>query len=161
MKIRTVTIADIPLVYDFICAIASFEKLRHAVVASLSDLHDSFFGPHAVVHGLLLEHEQKVIGFALYYFNFSSFVGRPGLYIEDLFVLPEYRGTGGGSLLFDAMVKIAHERSCGRMEWSVLDWNQKAIDFYITKGAVAMDGWTVYRMSEQAIAALATRADRP
>lgn len=150
MIIRNATKNDIPLILKLIQEIAEYEKLSHEVIATEEILHKSLFEEKSseVVIGEL---NSEPIGYALFFHNFSTFLGRKGLYLEDLFVRPQYRGKGFGKKLLLHLVKIAKERGCGRMEWSVLNWNTPAIEFYKSLGAKPMDEWTVYRLDESAI----------
>ncbi len=143
--IRLAKEEDVALILDFIKRLAEYEKLAGEVVATEAVLYDSLFVKKAA-EVLICEVDDKPAGFALFFHNFSTFIGKRGLYLEDLFVKPEMRGRGLGKLLLTALGKIANERDCGRMEWSCLDWNQPSIDFYRYIGAVPMDGWTVYRL---------------
>ena len=149
MTIRFATQQDTPEILNLIKAIADYEKLLHEVTATEEILYDSLFARKAA-EVLLGEYDGKVIGFALFFHNFSTFTGKPGLYLEDLFVLPEYRHRGFGKQFFSALKQLARDRNCGRMEWICLDWNAPAIQFYTESlKAVPMDEWTVYRLSEE------------
>jgi len=157
--IRPATAADVPTLLELIHGIAEYEKLSHAVANSEEALLAAGFGPDPYFRALLCEKgtEKRAVGFALYFYTYSTFTGKPSLFLEDLFVRPDERGSGFGKALFMELVKIARERGCGRMEWSVLDWNRPAIDFYLRLGAKAMDEWTVYRLDEAALQKLAGR----
>ena len=146
---------DIPLILSFILKIAEYEKLSDKVVATEETLRASLFGPRPAAEVLLAHWGEKPAGYAVFFHNFSTFVGRTGLYLEDVFVEPELRGKGIGKALLIAVARVARDRNCGRMEWAVLNWNQPAIDFYLSLGAQPMDEWTNYRMTEEAIAKLA------
>jgi GNAT superfamily N-acetyltransferase len=156
IHIRPATAADVPLILDFIRGIAEYEKLLHAVVADVPTLRRQLF-PTAAEGGrpaaeVLIGHlNDEPQGFALFFQNFSTFVGRTGIYLEDLFVRPAARGVGLGAALFAAVASEANRRGCARMEWSVLDWNTPAIDFYKQRGAAAMDEWTVFRLTGDAL----------
>jgi GNAT superfamily N-acetyltransferase len=150
-EILPATEADVPLILDLIRGIAEYEKLSHEVVATEELLREHLFGSRPAAEVLIARIEDTAVGFALYFQNFSTFVGRPGIHLEDLFVRPEYRGKGIGRALLTAVAKIAAERKCGRLEWSVLDWNEPAIKFYATLGAKPMSEWTVWRMTEEEI----------
>ncbi|MCK9209864.1 MAG: GNAT family N-acetyltransferase [Ignavibacteriaceae bacterium] len=142
---------DLPLLISFIKKIAEYEKLTHEVVATEEILRESLFGkkPSAeVVFGYL---ENEPVAYAVYFYNFSTFIGKKGLYLEDLFVLPELRGKGVGKKMLLYLFQKALDEKCGRMEWAVLDWNESAINFYKSLGAKAMDEWTIFRMDEAAI----------
>jgi len=153
--IREATSADVPVILSLIKGIAEYEKLLHEVVATEEGLRDALFGERRHAEVLLAESGAEVLGFALFFHNFSTFVGRPGVYIEDVFVWPEHRGRGIGKALFDRIAQIAHERNCGRLEWNVLDWNEPAIGFYQSLGARPLDEWTMYRLDEEGIRGLA------
>ena len=142
---------DAPKILDFIQALAKYEKLSHEVTADTQQLEETLFGQHSYAEVLIAESENTSVGFALFFHNYSTFLGQPGLYLEDLFVKPEARGLGVGKAFLQKLAKIALERKCGRLEWSVLDWNEPAIGFYTSIGAKAMDEWTVYRMTETAM----------
>ncbi len=149
--IRSATLADIPTLLRFIKALAEFENLQHEVVATEEGLRDSLFGGSSKAEAVIAWAGQEPVGFAVFFQNFSTFLGRPGLYLEDLFVLPGYRGRGIGRKLLAHVAKVAVSRQCGRLEWAVLDWNERAIRFYERLGARAMSEWTVYRISGQAL----------
>ena len=158
--------ADVPDILRFIRELARFEKLEHEVEATEDVLRGSLFGERRHAEALLLEEGAERVGFALFFHNFSTFLGRPGLYLEDLYVRPEKRGKGYGTLMLRHLAKIALARGCGRMEWWALDWNRSAIDFYRSVGAEGMSDWTVYRLAGDALARLAAppggdRARRP
>ncbi|MGE0003795.1 MAG: N-acetyltransferase family protein [Candidatus Izemoplasmatales bacterium] len=145
--IRKAVRADVPQILSCIRGIAEYEKLSHQVEADEATLEASLFDRQEA-HVLLCEEAKKVLGFALYFYNFSTFKGRKGLYLEDLFVFPNHRGKGYGRKLFLSLVQIAKEEHCGRMEWVCLDWNSSAIDFYTSLGAKPMSDWTIYRLDE-------------
>jgi GNAT superfamily N-acetyltransferase len=154
-KIRFATLSDIPLILQFIKELAEYEQLLHEVVATEDILQETLFGPksHAeVVIGYL---EEKPVSFALFFHNFSTFLGRPGIYLEDLYVRPGARGQGVGKMMLSYLAALAENRKCGRLEWWVLDWNETAINFYKSIGAKPMDEWTVYRVTGQALDNLA------
>lgn len=155
LSIRQATPDDTPLILDLIRQLAVYEELEHEFVATAAGFKENVFAKkHAEV--LIASEGDKAVGFALYFFNFSTFVGKPGLYLEDLFVEPQYRGKGYGKQLFVALAKIARAKDCGRMEWSVLDWNAPSIAFYTSLQAKPMEGWTVFRLTANEIEALAT-----
>lgn len=156
IDIRTATEEDVPLLLHFIKELAEYEHLSHEVMATEETLRESLFG-RRVAETLLAYSGDEPAGFALFFHNFSTFLGRPGIYLEDLYVRPEYRGSGIGRTLLVHIAKLAGERGCGRFEWSVLDWNEPSIGFYKSLGAVAMDDWTVYRLSGDALQALSSR----
>lgn len=152
--IRKATENDTKTIFSLIHQLAVYEKLEHEVVTTVDELKENiFYKKYAEV--LIAEEHGKPIGFALYFFNFSTFVGKPGLYLEDLFVEPRYRGKGYGKKLLIELAGIAAAKNCGRMEWSVLDWNEPSIQFYKSMGAKPMDEWTVYRLTEEKIHQLA------
>jgi GNAT superfamily N-acetyltransferase len=153
--IREATIDDVPAIARLIRALAEYERLAHEVVLDEQRLATHLFGERRYAEVLIAEDGGETAGFALYFHNFSTFLGQPGIYLEDLFVVPEHRGRGLGKALLAALARIAVERGCGRLEWAVLDWNEPSIAFYRSLGAVAMDDWTTYRMSGNALAALA------
>lgn len=153
-QIRKATESDTPIIFDLIKKLAVYEKMEDEVITSVEELKDNIF-THKFSKVLIAEENDKPVGFALYFYNFSTFVGKPGLYLEDLFVEPEYRGKGYGKKLFIKLAKIAKAENCGRMEWSVLNWNTPAIDFYKSLQAKPMDEWTVYRLDKKGIADLA------
>ncbi len=155
--IRTATESDIPLILTFIRALADYEKLAHAVVATEELLHATLFGEKRYAEVLIGEEDGTPVGFALFFHNYSTFLARPGLYLEDLFVKPEKRGRGYGKALLVRLAQIAKERRCGRFEWAVLDWNTPAIEFYKSLGARAVDDWTIFRVDGEALDALAKR----
>ncbi|MBI4473102.1 MAG: GNAT family N-acetyltransferase [Acidobacteria bacterium] len=154
-QIKRATERDVPVILSFIRQLAEYEKLSHAVVASEEVLRESLFGARPVAEVVLGYHEQKPVAFAVYFHNFSTFLGRPGIYLEDLFVIPEMRGRGFGRAMLTYLAKTARERKCGRLEWSVLDWNEPAIKFYKNLGAVSLDDWTVFRVTGEALRRLA------
>jgi len=141
---------DAGLILQFIRALAEYEQMADQVVATEELLRAQLFEKNAAKVIFAMEGEKEV-GFALYFHNFSTFLGRAGLYLEDLFVLPEYRGRGYGKALLARLAAIAVEEGCGRMEWVCLDWNRPGIDFYKSKGAVPVDGWTIYRLTGDAL----------
>jgi GNAT superfamily N-acetyltransferase len=145
--IRSATQADIPQILSFIRALADYENLSKACVATEALLHENLFGLAKAAEVLIAEIDSRPVGFALFFGSFSTFLARPGIYLEDLFVLPEARGHGVGKALLKAVARIAVQRDCGRLEWAVLDWNEPAIGFYKSVGAVPMEEWTTYRMT--------------
>lgn len=155
LRIREAVAADAPLVLRFIQALAEYERLRDACVATLEDIERTVFGPDAVPRVLIAEWEGEPVGFALYVRNYSTFLARPGIWLEDLFVVPEARGRGVGKALLATLARIASERGYGRVEWSVLDWNTPSIDFYRSLGAEALDEWTTFRLTGEAMRRLA------
>ena len=161
LTLRRATVDDVPAILDLIRGIAEYERLSHEVEATEALLRRHGFGPRPIFEAVLAEAGGQAVGFALYFFTFSTFKARPTLYLEDLFVRPAMRGRGIGRRLLARLARIAVERECGRMEWSVLDWNSPARDFYFKLGAVAMDEWTVFRMTPEAFGQLAREADGP
>lgn len=153
--IRPATPADVPTIVSLIRALADYEKLTHEVVLDDDRLREHLFGPRPYAEVLMAEVEGRSVGFALFFHNYSTFLGRPGIYLEDLFVLPEHRGHGLGKALLVALAKLAAERECGRLEWAVLDWNEPSIRFYESLGAVAKKEWIIYRTTGEALAKLA------
>lgn len=145
---------DLGLILDFIKELANYEKLLHEVVATEEILMDSLFVRKAA-EVIIGEHKEEPIGFALFFHNFSTFLGRPGIYLEDLYIKPEMRGNGYGKLLLAFLAKLAKERNCGRFEWWCIDWNEPSINFYKSIGAIPMDEWTVYRVTGKALDDLA------
>lgn len=158
LTIRPAMPDDIDMIIGFIRALADYEKLSHAVKADPATLTHYLFGPRPMAEVLMAESGGAAIGFALFFHNFSTFEGRPGLYLEDLFVQPESRGVGAGRALLARLAQIALERDCARLEWSVLDWNAPAIAVYHAIGAQPMDEWTVQRLDGEALRALAATA---
>ena len=153
--IRPATPADVPTIARLIRALSEYERLAHQFDCDEARLRECLFGPRPYAEVLLAEEAGAVVGFALFFHNFSTFMARPGLYLEDLFVEPEHRGHGHGKALLAALARTAVERGCGRLEWSVLNWNEPAIGFYRALGAVQMNDWTVYRLTGDALRAMA------
>ena len=149
-EFRNATADDCTLILEFIKGLAEYEKMSDDVVATEDLLREWIFEKQKAEVIFALE-DGREIGFALFFHNFSTFVGRAGIYLEDLFVLPEYRKRGHGKALILELARIANERKCGRMEWSCLDWNQPSIDFYLSLGAKPMNEWTTYRLSGDAL----------
>jgi GNAT superfamily N-acetyltransferase len=154
LQIRPAAQADVGALLGLIRELADYERMADQVITTPDLLAKSMFGDDAVASAVLAEWQGEVVGFALWFRNFSTFVGRPGLYLEDLYVRDSHRGRGIGKALLLHLAGIARERGYGRMEWSVLDWNQPAIDFYRSLGAVPMDEWTVFRLDRRALEAL-------
>lgn len=146
---------DVPLILSFVRKLAEYEKLSHLVVATEANIHKSVFGVNPAAEVLLAYWDGQPVGFALYFRNFSTFLGQTGIYLEDLFVDPEHRGKGIGKALLIRLAKIALERGYGRLEWAVLDWNTPSIEFYRRLGAVPLDEWTAYRLTGDALSRLA------
>lgn len=154
LEIRPATAADVPTILALISELAAFERLSHEVVATEDGLREALFGARPGAEVVIGELNTEVVGFALFFPNFSTFLGRPGMYLEDLFVRPKFRGQGHGEQLLRHLAQICLERNYGRLEWSVLDWNQRAIDFYKALGARPMDEWTVFRVTGEALVKL-------
>jgi GNAT superfamily N-acetyltransferase len=153
--IRAATEADVPLILRFIRELAEYERLAHEVVATEEILRETLFGARRYAEVLIAEEDGEAAGFALFFHNFSTFLGRPGIYLEDLYVRPEMRGRSTGRALLAHLAALAVERGCGRLEWWVLDWNESAIRFYRSLGAQPMDDWTVFRVAGDALHRLA------
>lgn len=153
--IRTATPDDCGQILQFVRALAEYEKLLHKVVATEEILQKHLFGDHPTAEVIIGEADGSPVGFALFFQNFSTFLGQPGIYLEDLFVSPAQRGKGYGKALLACLAQIAIDRQCGRLEWSVLDWNTPAIEFYQSLGAETMDGWKVNRLSGDHLTAVA------
>lgn len=155
LSISIATEADLPLVLDFIRGLAEYERLAHEVVATEERLRATLFGPRPYAECVIARWDGIPAGFALFFHNYSTFLAQPGIYLEDLFVKPEMRGKGIGRSLLRHLARLTQERNCGRLEWSVLDWNESAIGFYKSLGAVPLDDWTIFRMRGEALAKLA------
>ena len=155
LSIREATKDDLGQIFRFICDLAEYERLRHEVYADVEMLGKYLFGPRPMAEVLIGEIDGAPKGFALFFHNFSTFEGKPGLYLEDLFVVPEARGSGLGKALLSRLARIALDRDCARFEWAVLDWNEPAIAFYRAIGARPMDEWTVQRLDGEALRQLA------
>ena len=153
-SIRQATEQDVPLILSFIRQLAEYERLSHEAVVNEKTLRENLFGPRRYAEVLLGYAGEKPVAFAVFFHNFSTFLGRPGLYLEDLFVIPEMRGKGFGRTMLVELARIARERNCGRFEWAVLDWNQPAIQFYKNLGAIPMDEWTIFRVTGEALGRL-------
>lgn len=148
LTIRRAEKTDIPYILKLIKELAEYEKLLHEVVTTEKHLEEVIFGDKKFVEVLLAEINGEIAGQTIFFHNFSTFVGRPGLYIEDLYVRPQHRGKGIGKALLNGVIELAKERNCGRVEWVVLDWNKPAIDFYKNIGAKPLDEWTIFRLTE-------------
>ena len=159
VRLRFAQPQDAALVLDFVRELAAFEQLAHEVVADEATLADSLFGDHPAAEVVIAEVDGEPAAFALFFHNYSTFLGRRGLYLEDLFVRPRFRGEGLGRLLMTYLARLAIERGCGRFEWWVLDWNADALGFYRDLGATGMDDWTVQRISGDALQRLAAQFD--
>jgi GNAT superfamily N-acetyltransferase len=149
---------DVPIILRLIEALGEYERLSHEIVATEDGLRTWLFGPRPAAEVVLAYVDDTVVGFALFFHNFSTFLGRPGLYLEDLFVIPEWRGRGIGKRLLVHLAALAVERGCGRMEWSVLDWNEPALRFYARMGARVMQEWKLCRLTGESLAHLAGKS---
>ncbi|MEE2658922.1 MAG: GNAT family N-acetyltransferase [Candidatus Latescibacterota bacterium] len=154
--LRLATAEDVDLVFDFVHQLAEYEKLAHEVVADVAQLKRSLFGQRPAAEVLFAFVDDMPAGFAVFFHNFSTFLGKPGIYLEDLFVLPKLRRRGIGKRLLQRIAQLAVERGCGRFEWSVLDWNDPAKEFYRRHGAEPMEEWTVYRVTGESLQQLAS-----
>ena len=161
LQIRKATEADVPVIVWFIRQLAEYERLLQEAVMTEETLRESLFGSRPSGEVLLGYHQDKPVAFAVFFHNFSTFLGRRGLYLEDLFVIPEMRGKGFGRALLVHLAQIARERNCGRFEWAVLDWNEPAIEFYKRLGAVPMSEWTIFRVTGKALDRLADGRSEP
>jgi GNAT superfamily N-acetyltransferase len=157
--IRSATREDCPTILAFIKQLAAYEKLAHEVVATEEKLQLTLFGEQPSAEVIIAEYQNIPVGFALFFTNYSTFLAKPGIYLEDLYVQADMRGKGFGKKLLAHLAGLAVERDCGRLDWWVLDWNQPAKDFYLSLDAEPMDGWTVNRLSGKALAALAEQRD--
>ncbi|MGH7487114.1 MAG: GNAT family N-acetyltransferase [bacterium] len=157
--IRAARQGDAGIILGLIKELAAYEKLAHEVVATEQDIDAQLFGAHPHAEALVAEYSGKAVGFALFFHNFSTFLGRPGLYLEDLYVKPEFRGRGFGKRLLAHLAQLAVQRDCGRFEWAVLDWNTPAIRFYESLGAKIVDEWKINRMTGDALRKLAQTAE--
>ncbi|QEM82108.1 GNAT family N-acetyltransferase [Halomonas binhaiensis] len=151
LHIRPAKPSDASQILAFITELADYEKARHEVKANLEDIENTLFGKQATAQALLCLRDEQPIGFAVYFFSYSTWLGRNGLYLEDLYVSPEHRGIGAGKLLLKHLAREACAKGCGRLEWSVLDWNTPAIEFYQSIGAVPQDEWIRYRMEGEVL----------
>lgn len=151
INIREANIGDTQQILDFILELAIYEKAEHEAKANADHIHATLFCESPKVHGLIAEIDGSSVGFAVYFYNYSTWLGKHGIYLEDLYVSPTARGSGAGKALLKELSKIAVANGCGRVEWSVLDWNTPAIDFYLAMGAKPQDEWTVYRLTGDAL----------
>jgi len=154
-KICAITPAEVPGLLEMIRELARFEKLEHEVKATVELLQHALFGPQPAARALLARVDGELAGYALYFFTFSTFVGRAGIWLDDLFVRPQFRGQGLGRALIESVATVGAERNCGRFEWAVLDWNKPSIDFYKSLGAAPLDDWTSFRLTGDALDRLA------
>jgi GNAT superfamily N-acetyltransferase len=157
-SIRSAQVEDVSAIFGLIQALAEYEKLSHAVTGNPAALREHLFGDRPCVEAVLADLEGRSVGFALFFTNYSTFLTKPGIYLEDLFVLPEYRGMGIGKALLSHLANLALERGCGRLEWSVLDWNEPAIGFYQRMGATVLPNWRICRVTEEVMVQLALAA---
>ena len=155
ITVLSATPDDVPIILSFIRELAEYENLLHRVTATEQLLHDGLFGARPYAEVLMGRLDGRAVGYALFFHSFSTFLARPGIYLEDVYVQQAHRGRGVGKALLRGVARVARELRCGRIEWSVLDWNKPSIDFYLSLGAVPMDEWTMYRMDERAIELLA------
>lgn len=155
--INQMTRDDVPGLLELIRELARFERLEHEVEATVESLTDSFFGPKPVARALIGRANSELAGYALYFFTFSSFIGRPGIWLEDLYVRPAFRRKGLGRAMIEAVARIGAERNCGRFEWTALNWNKNALDFYRKLGAQMMDDWVLVRMNADGLRRVANR----
>ena len=151
LRIRMAEEKDVPVLLEFIKKLALYERLSHVVTATEEILHRNLFGKKRAAEAILAEYQGRVAGFAVYFYNFSTFEGKPGIFIEDLYVDESHRRQGLGLAMFMYIARLAKERGCGRLEWSVLDWNEPAIQFYENLGAAALNDWTIYRLTGEAL----------
>jgi GNAT superfamily N-acetyltransferase len=151
LQIRPATRDDAALILRFITDLAIYEKAEHEVKTDVAGIESSLFAENSTAHALICEHDGQPIGYAVYFFNYSTWLGKHGLYLEDLYISPQSRGVGAGKALLQHLANIAVDKGCGRFEWSVLDWNTSAIEFYESFGARPQDEWTTYRLTGQAL----------
>jgi len=154
-EIRPASEDDVPIILSFIKELAEYERLSHEVIATEDTLRECLFGERRFAEVVIGYYGNEPVGFALFFYNFSTFLSKPGIYLEDLYVKPEFRRRGYGRALLLHLARLAKERGCGRFEWSALDWNEPAINFYKNLGAVPMDEWTVYRVTGETLSRLA------
>lgn len=155
LTLEIATEQDTPLILSFIKELAEYERLAHEVIATEEIIKETLFGKHAYAEVIIARWDGKPVGYALFFHSFSTFLGRPGIYLEDLFVRPSMRGKGIGKALLVYLAQLAKERKCGRLEWAVLNWNESAINFYKSLGAKPMNEWTVYRLIGETLDKLA------
>lgn len=151
IEIRPATAADVQLIYDFIVELAVYEKAKHEVVTTPEELTRTLFGPDAKARALVCSVDGQPAGYAVYFYNFSTWLGRNGIWLEDVYITPAFRGRGAGKALLKHVAGIAVKENCGRFEWSVLNWNTPAIEFYESLGAKPLDEWTIYRLTGDAL----------
>ena len=151
LQIRPATHDDVAPILEMVKELAAYERLLHTVQATEADLREALFGPRPVAEALVADRGGRAVGFALFFHNYSTFVGRPGLYIEDLYVRPAHRGQGIGGALMSHMIRLAKDRRCGRVEWAALEWNEPALRFYEAMGATALNEWRIFRLTQEAM----------
>jgi GNAT superfamily N-acetyltransferase len=151
LQIRPATHDDVAPILEMVKELAAYERLLHTVQATEADLREALFGPRPVAEALVADRSGRAVGFALFFHNYSTFVGRPGLYIEDLYVRPAHRGQGIGGALMSHMIRLAKDRRCGRVEWAALEWNEPALRFYEAMGATALNEWRIFRLTQEAM----------
>jgi GNAT superfamily N-acetyltransferase len=157
LKIRPAQAKDVDAIFELILGLAAYEQLTDRVTGSTELLRSHLFGERPYAEAIVAELDDRTIGFALFFHTYSTFLTQPGLYLEDVFVAPEYRRQGVGKALMTSVIKIARDRGCGRLEWSVLDWNQSAIEFYQSLGATILPDWKICRMSAETLAGIGNR----
>jgi GNAT superfamily N-acetyltransferase len=155
IEIRQATVSDAALIHHYITELAIYEKAQHEVIASVADIERSLFAADSPAHGLICLIDGLAVGFAIYFYSYSTWLGRKGMYLEDLYISPEHRGSGAGKRMLRHLAGIACEAGCGRLEWSVLDWNEPAIQFYLSLGASPQDEWIRYRLAGDTLTAFA------
>ena len=158
LKIRPAQVEDVDPIFELILGLAKYEQLTDRVTGNSDLLRSHLFGSRPYAESIVAELDTKIVGFGLFFHNYSTFLTQPGLHLEDVFVLPEYRRQGIGKALMMSVAKIAFDRGCGRLEWSVLDWNQPAIDFYHSLGATILPEWKICRMTAATLAEIATKS---
>lgn len=156
MNIRTATAEDAELIFALIIELAIYEKAEHEVLTTAEEIRESIFGNNSKTSALIAEVDNKPVAYAVYFYNYSTWLGKNGIYMEDIYVSPEYRQQGIGKALLQSVAKLAVKENCGRVEWAVLDWNTPAIEFYESLGAKPQDEWTVYRLSGDELKNFAT-----
>lgn len=158
VRIEPAVPGDVPMIWALIKELAEFERLEDQFIATEAALHATLFGERPCAEVLMARVQGESVGFALFFHNYSTFRAQPGIYLEDLYVRPAHRGRGYGKALLTSVARLALQRGCGRFEWSVLDWNQRAVDFYKSLGAVPLNDWTMFRVSDEALTRLGSPA---
>ena len=151
LQIRAATRDDAAPILEMVKELAAYERLLHTVQATEADLREALFGPRPVAEAIVADRGGRAVGFALYFHNYSTFIGRPGIYVEDLYVRPAHRGQGIGGALMRHIIRLARDRRCGRVEWAALEWNEPAIRFYEAMGAKALNEWRIFRLTQEAM----------